>query len=144
MWQCHTNWPGVENVALTRVTSPGSAMTVSFRPLLPRLRATHGCIRVYLHVPRSGVGILVCDGEQRLSAYHFERHLVDVHRMRVHGGVVELPDLSVTDSRILRDDIHPLEGLIVAIGGHRAKSGLDRDIPEHGRGELGEQRACGF
>ena len=33
MWQCQTNWPGVSNLALMRVTWPGYAMTVSLNPV---------------------------------------------------------------------------------------------------------------
>ena len=64
MWQCQTNWPAVENVALTRVTSPGSASTVSLRP------RSHGCgpravlaTKATVPVPSSvlaGVTVIVC------------------------------------------------------------------------------------
>ena len=44
---------------------------------------------------------------ESLAVHHLEDHLVDVHRVGVAGGVVELPDLGRTDGRVLGHRLHP-------------------------------------
>ena len=71
-------------------------------------------------LPRSGQGgvALELDGlddvfsfgateEQALAVDHLEGQLVDVHRVRVGGGVVDLPNLGVADPGVLGHLIHP-------------------------------------
>ena len=102
MWQCQTNWPGVVEL---RPDAGDLARVGDDRVLeagLPRLRRRDVAVELdRLH------RLAVVVEHESLAVHHLEDHLVDVHRVRVGGGVVELPDLGRADRRVLGDRLHP-------------------------------------
>ena len=77
-------------------------MTVSLKPVLPGLRRAW----VAVELDRlDDLAVLVQD--EALAVDDLEGDLVDVHRVGVGGGVVELPDLGGADGRVLGDRVHP-------------------------------------
>ena len=76
-------------------------MTVSLQPRLPWLGRRS-------RTPSSWTGWTTLSSSStldRLAVDDLEDDLVDVHRVGVGGGVVELPDLGVADRRVLRDRV---------------------------------------
>jgi hypothetical protein len=77
-------------------------MTVSLKP------DSHGSAGA--GSPASAIGWTTSPFSVRHEAFavhYLQDHLVDVHRVGVAGGVVELPDLGRADGRILADRLHP-------------------------------------
>ena len=101
MWQCQTNWPGLSNFALMRVTSPGYAMTVSLNP------DSHSSGPLGVEPGSTWTVAAVSSMMMPLAVDHLEQHLVHVHRVGVAGGVVELPELGGAHRRVLRDRLGP-------------------------------------
>src|SRR6266545_3085756 len=64
---------------------------------------------------------------EALAVHDLEGDLVDVHRMGVGGGVVDLPDLGCTDGGVLGYRVHPL-ALRPHPGSDRAEERLDRAL----------------
>ena len=95
-------------------------MTVSLKPV------SHGS-------GRQSDGAIELDGlgdltlrvqDETLAVDDFEGDLVDVHRVGIGSGVVDLPDLGRADGRVLGHRVHPL-ALRPHTGGHGAEERLD-------------------
>jgi hypothetical protein len=77
-------------------------MTVSLKPV------SHGSGRHRHADPRDRLHDLSSSSDEDVLAVRPpRRHLVDVHRVGVAGGVVELPDLGRAHRRVLGDRVHP-------------------------------------
>ena len=76
-------------------------MTVSLTPVSPG-SAGMGAVEL------DRQGDLLAVEDEALAVDDLEGDLVDVHRVRVGGGVVDLPDLGRADGRVLGHRIHPL------------------------------------
>lgn len=66
--------------------------------------------------------------DQAFAIDDLEDGFVDVHRVSICSGVVDLPDLGRPDRRVLGDSIHPLVRRDIPVSVHGTEQRLDRAL----------------